>query len=46
MYPPDAPSDVEVSRYVGTVMAELAATLIFYIALKIIHFLVWGHFYL
>lgn len=45
-YPPDAISAVEVERYVGVVIAELAATLVFYIALRIIHFLVWGHYYL
>lgn len=45
-YPPDAPSTLEIDRYVGVVIAELAATLVFYIALRIIHFIVWGHYYL
>lgn len=34
-----------IDKYVGVVIAELAATLIFYIVLKIVHFCVWGHLY-
>ncbi len=40
------PEDYENSdKYVGVIIAELAATLVFYIILKIIHFCVWGHLY-
>ena len=34
-----------VDRYVGVCIAELAATLVLYIVLKIVHFCVWGHLY-
>lgn len=40
------PDDYENSdKYIGVIIAELAATLVFYIILKIIHFCVWGHHY-
>jgi DNA-binding ferritin-like protein len=34
------------AKYVGVVIAELAATLVLYIILKIVHFCVWGHLFL
>lgn len=35
----------QINRYVGVVIAEIAATLVLYIILKIVHFCVWGHLY-
>lgn len=34
-----------IDKYIGVIIAELAATLVLYIILKIIHFCVWGHVY-
>lgn len=31
--------------YIGVIIAEVAATLVLYIILKVVHFCIWGHLY-
>jgi hypothetical protein len=42
---PEASEYYVVDRYVGVVIAEIAATLVFYIILKMVHYVIWGYLY-
>lgn len=42
-FPADALTTDDVNKYQGVIIAQLAATLILYIVLRFIHYVVWGH---
>lgn len=42
---PSSHASGKTDTYVGVIIAEVAATLILYIILKIVHFCIWGHLY-